>query len=32
LATAEKLGEKMLVTHDKSFRGLEWLEVLDPVK
>ena len=32
LATAEKLGEKMIVTHDKVFRGLECLEVIDPVR
>ncbi len=32
LATAEKLGENMIVTHDRAFKGLEWIEVLDPVR
>ena len=32
LATAERLGEKTIVTHDAAFSGLEWIEVLDPVE
>lgn len=31
LAAAEKLGESTIVTHDTAFKGLDWIQVLDPV-
>lgn len=32
IATMKKLEIKKLVTHDISFRHLDWIEVIDPVK
>lgn len=31
LAAMKKLGVKKLITHDASFKNIEWLEVMDPV-
>ncbi len=32
LATMKKRGIKRIATHDASFRNVDWLEVLDPMK
>jgi len=32
LATMKKLGVKRIATHDKAFKGVEWIELIDPVK
>lgn len=32
LATMRRLGFNKIMTHDKSFKRLEWLEVLDPIQ
>ncbi len=32
LATMKKLGIKRIVTHDASFKNIDWLEAIDPVK
>ena len=32
LASIKKAGIKNIVTHDKSFKNIRWLNVIDPIK